>query len=101
MEQKEYTWSRKNPFTARRLDYILSTHTILSNIHDCLIHSVAQSDHRLVNILYNMSHVQRSKVKGISIPRNHKCFLKLLLYADDITLFLQDRDDKKKKKPFY
>ena len=26
-------------------------------------------------------------VKGISIPRNHKCFLKLLLYADDITLF--------------
>ena len=32
-------------------------------------------------------------VKGISIPRNHKCFLKLLLYADDITLFLQDRDD--------
>ena len=35
-------------------------------------------------------------VKGISIPRNHKCFLKLLLYADDITLFLQDRDDFKK-----
>ena len=34
-------------------------------------------------------------VKGISIPRNHKCFLKLLLYADDITLFLQDRDDLK------
>ena len=31
-------------------------------------------------------------VKGISIARNHKCFLKLLLYADDITLFLQDRD---------
>ena len=34
-------------------------------------------------------------VKGISVPRNHKCFLKLLLYADDITLFLQDRDDLK------
>ena len=34
-------------------------------------------------------------VKGISIPRNHKRFLKLLLYADDITLFLQDRDDLK------
>ena len=29
-------------------------------------------------------------VKGISVPRNHKCFLKLLLYADDITPFLQD-----------
>ena len=51
-------WSRKTPFTARRLDYILSTDTILNNIHDCSIHSVAQSDHRLVNILY-MSHVQR------------------------------------------
>ena len=34
-------------------------------------------------------------VKGISVPRNHKCFLKLLLSADDITLFLQDRDDLK------
>ena len=31
-------------------------------------------------------------VKGISIPRNRKYFLKLLLYADDITLFLQNRD---------
>ena len=54
-EQKEYTWSRKNPFTARRLDYILSTDTILNNIHDCSIHSVAQSDHRLVNTLYDMA----------------------------------------------
>ena len=34
-------------------------------------------------------------VKRISVPRNHKCFLKLLLYADDIMLFLQDRDDLK------
>ena len=47
-EQKEYTWSRKKPFTARRVDYILSTDTIFSNVHDCSIHSMAQSDHRLV-----------------------------------------------------
>ena len=32
-------------------------------------------------------------VNGISVPRNQKCFLQLLLYADDITFFLQDRDD--------
>ena len=32
-------------------------------------------------------------VNGISVPRNLKCFLQPLLYADDITLFLQDRDD--------
>ena len=49
----------KKTFTARRLDYILSTDAILNNIHDCSVHSVAQSDHRLVNILYNISHVQR------------------------------------------
>ena len=42
-EQKEYTWSRKNPFTARRLDYILSTDTIFNHIHDCSIHSVVRS----------------------------------------------------------
>ena len=34
-------------------------------------------------------------VEGISVPRNYKCFLKLLLYADDITPFLQDRNDLK------
>ena len=38
----------KRFFTARRLDYILSTDTIFNNIHDCSIHSVTQSDHRLV-----------------------------------------------------
>ena len=42
-EQKQYTWSRKTPFTARRLDYILSTDTFFNNIYDdCSIHSVAQ-----------------------------------------------------------
>ena len=50
----------KNPFTALRLDYILSTDTIFNNIHDCSIHSVAQSD-RLVKKKKksNMLRVQR------------------------------------------
>ena len=51
----------KRFFTARRLDYILSTDTIFNNIHDCSVHSVTQSDHRLVFLkkLHSMSHVQR------------------------------------------
>ena len=34
----------EKPFYIRGLDYILSTDTILNNIHDCSIHSVPQSD---------------------------------------------------------
>ena len=58
-EEKEFTWSKKNPFIARRLDYILVKDTVLNNIRDCAIHSIAQSDHRLVVISYNVSKFQR------------------------------------------
>ena len=85
-EQKEYTWSRKNPFTARRLDYILSTDTIFNNIHDCSVHSVAQSDHRLVNILYYMSHVQR----GPSYWKFHESLLHDQTSVEQLNSFFEE-----------
>ena len=46
--KKDYTWSRNNPLTARRLDYILSSKFLLPLIVDCHIISIGHSDHRLV-----------------------------------------------------
>ena len=40
-----FTWSRKSPFIARKLDYILEFDELLNKYHDCQMHSVAQSDH--------------------------------------------------------
>ena len=48
-ENKEYTWSRKNRlngFTARRLDYIFTSESIIDRVTDCRIISVPFSDHR-------------------------------------------------------
>ena len=92
-ELKEYTWSRKYPFTARRLDYILSTDTIFNNIHYCSVHSVAQSDHRLVHILYYMSHVQR----GPSCWKFHESLLHDQTFVEQLHSFFEELEKEKKK----
>ena len=43
---KEYTWSRKKDFVARRLDYIFVSNSTLSMVTESTIHSVPFSDHR-------------------------------------------------------
>lgn len=56
---KEYTWSRKHPFIARRLDFVFSSDSVFNRIHECSVHSVPQSDHRLVSMVYNLANIQR------------------------------------------
>ena len=58
-DEKEYSWSRKNPFTARRLDYILVSDNIYDKIIDCNIISAPHSDHRIVDMKYKVTHTQR------------------------------------------
>ena len=65
---------------------ILSTDTILNNIHDCSIHSVAQSDHRLVNILYNISHVQR----GLSYWKFNESLLHDQTFVEKLNSFFEE-----------
>jgi hypothetical protein len=43
---KEYTWSKRNPLVARRLDYILTSSTLFDETRECNIMSVPMSDHR-------------------------------------------------------
>ena len=45
-DSKAFTWSKRFPFVARRLDYILSTSSVFDKITDCHIISVPTSDHR-------------------------------------------------------
>lgn len=58
-EEKHFTWSRKTPFVARRLDYILMSDAIFNKSFLCDIISTSQSDHRLVEIKFKVSHVKR------------------------------------------
>ena len=47
--EKQYTWNRSNPFTARRLDYIFASSILLPFIENSHITSFPHSDHRLVS----------------------------------------------------
>ena len=57
--KKEYTWSKRNPFIARRLDYILVSDNIMNSVQDCVIESMAQSDHRQVIMTYRVTNIVR------------------------------------------
>ena len=46
--EREYTWSKNQPFTARRLDYIFTSASLIANVEYCEIISIARSDHRAV-----------------------------------------------------
>ena len=47
-DDKNFTWSRAYPHTAKRLDYIFTSESLSSYICDSTILSVALTDHRLV-----------------------------------------------------
>ena len=49
-DQREYTWSRNNPFIARRLGYIFTSSALLPYVEISEIKSITFSDHRLVKI---------------------------------------------------
>ena len=45
---KEYTWSRNNPFVARRLDYIFCDPVLVANVENVYIKHMSTSDHKAV-----------------------------------------------------
>ena len=83
-EEKEFTWSKKNPFIARRLDYILINDNILNNTNECAIRSLALSDHRLVVMCYNVSQIQR----GPSYWKFNDSLLKDTKFVSEMNLML-------------
>lgn len=49
-KEKSFTWSRNNPFIARRLDYIFVGNNVLNFAEEASIKSVAFSDHRSARV---------------------------------------------------
>ena len=58
-DTKEYTWAKRTPFIARRLDYIFVPEEMIDKCAECEIVSVAQSDHRLLKTKLRLTPVQR------------------------------------------
>ena len=59
-DSKDFTWSKRTPFAARRLDYILSTSSTFDKTINCHIISVPTSDHRGCFIHFKLNEI----VKG-------------------------------------
>ena len=77
-EDKEYTWRKKNPFIARRLDYILTNSMLFDKTIECDIHSVASTDHRSCSVLITFAENER----GPGYWKFNKSLLKDLAYVN-------------------
>ena len=58
-EQKSVTWSRRNPFIARRLDYILGSEALLQKSKKSEIRTYPNTDHKIVNLNLDLKSTER------------------------------------------
>ena len=77
---KEYTWSKINPFVARRLDYILTSSTVFDKTRECNIISVPVSDHRGCGITVLLSEI----VKGPGYWKFNNSLLEDINYVNQM-----------------
>ena len=82
---KEYSWSKKNPFIARRLDYIFTSNNILDITSECKLISVPQSDHRGCLLRLQSSDI----IRGKGYWKFNNALLKDLNYVSKMNNFLE------------
>ena len=58
-EQKSFTWSRRNPFIARRLDYILVSEALLQKSKKSEIRTYPNTDQKIVNLNLDLKSTER------------------------------------------
>ena len=58
-QRKEFTWSKNNPFTARRLDYIFVTDDLLPFCIEAPIKTIGFSDHRAMLLVLDFTSFKR------------------------------------------
>ena len=58
-DEKDFTWSKTNPFIARRIDYCFCTDVILSSVVYCEHTFMSESDHKGISIELNNSNFKR------------------------------------------
>ena len=94
---REYTWNRTNPFTARRLDYIFASSSLLCFTEKSEILSFPFSDHRLVHVSFKMHHFQR----GPSYWKFNNSLLKDAQYTEMINNILQEEEQGSELNPHH
>ena len=82
---KAYTWSKNNPFIARRLDFILCNNSLNSKILNVEHLFLAWSDHKAVTITIRISNF----VRGPGIWRFNNSLLKDQNYITSINALIQ------------
>ena len=89
-EKKDFTWSRPTPFTARRLDYILCSNSLIPYIKNSFHKIIYGSDHKLVNTTL----ITNNHKRGPSYWKFNTSLLKdpdyLLLMNSSIDQFLEN-----------
>ena len=85
-DKKEYTWSKQNPFVARRIDFILSTEEIFDRTIDCNIVSVPFTDHRGYAMVVKMSEI----IRGIGYWKFNNSLLKDVDFVTEMNNMLDD-----------
>lgn len=56
---KELSWSRRNDFVPRRIDYAFTSESVFNDVLDCSMHSVPFSDHRCIQTVIKCSQFER------------------------------------------
>ena len=85
-QEKEFSWSSKNNFIARRIDYILASDWIMNNILECNMFSTPHSDHRYVYIELNC----KQTVRGPGIWKFNNSLLKDIEFVNRINRIIDD-----------
>lgn len=82
---KEFTWSRRNPFVARRLDYIFTSSDIFDKVLNCDIVSVPFSDHRGCSVQIKVSET----VRGNGYWKFNNLLLEDIEYVDEMNNLIE------------
>ena len=84
--KKVYTWCRKNPFIARRLDYIFASTSLLSNCFDTEIKNIGFSDHKTCSFVLDFTGFRKG-------PSTYKMNTELLRQKDFIDIIKRKISD--------
>lgn len=60
-ELKRYTWRKKNPLKQARLDYFLTSETMMQYVKESAVEGSYRSDHSVVTLKLNFTNFDRGK----------------------------------------
>ena len=88
-EEKDFTWSSKSPFVARRLDYIFTSSIIFDKVTSCETTVIPGTDHKGVEAEIRYCNVKR----GPSYWKLNNSLLKDISYVNKINQVIEEESD--------